>query len=803
MKGLPQSFTDGLAASHIAAGDPAATNVQQTVNPSASGPWKIQALKIEGFGGVNLWNSKPFELTLDKESLLIEGPNGSGKSSLTAAIIWALTGERPRDQGDSSLDEAKPVFDATGKSAGTWPPVASYPPDLASLKKPPNVSVEIVFSNALGTEVTARRHFDGKNVTYVADPTLQIPTILLEAGLLMPARMPHLRLDEGRGRLTDAVQRLTGLDELIELGVFIQGLCHSSRDYLAFKKAELASSQTEFDKQIERARNALSPVSVVVPSFKHSDTDDKGGEMAKFGKALNDKAAESIATISGDLAPNLVLSDPKVQQQIVVALDGAGKDLDEGMASLPIWKIVEKIATALPDQTRAGVRGAAGSAKQALDTAVAYFERQKGDSKFRLKAAGAHWHSENVVGPIENCPLCDLSLKGDSALRADLVALQSAGEAATRRLEDNMIAIMAALAEAIPESLRHFLGEPLSSEPRADTEKDYRRKFVDADRYTKCLVKFRALAEAAVMSIPSSELSDATPHIVPLPAAAMVTERLDKIERMCRLAEWREAHGKQWSDWWTTLTPTDTGGQSLSLHLSHLSKALSEAEPYRIGADAMRIAWVQGKAAGALEREQQKRQEIANDLAPLKQLGNLAEAQARSAITELSGRISAIHSATYIVDRLKFQGASLDKKTGLVVRGQLGDDMRIDAALIANTSWLRGILWAFIHALREEAVERTPRRSWTDVPLLSKTPTGTAISSDCVSRQTMSFLRVWRLGVAFRRSCSPIRRVYCGMSLTSGLSLALFSRSRDDSIFCDVRIFDPQPAGCPIRILIM
>jgi hypothetical protein len=32
--------------------------------------------------------------------------------------------------------------------------------------------------------------------------------------------------------------------------------------------------------------------------------------------------------------------------------------------------------------------------------------------------------------------------------------------------------------------------------------------------------------------------------------------------------------------------------------------------------------------------------------------------------------------------------------------------MSIDATLIANTSWLRGILWAFIHALREEAVEQ-------------------------------------------------------------------------------------------------
>src|SRR6185295_7074855 len=103
-----------------------------TVNPSASGPWKLHAVKAEGFGGVNVWNGKPFELVLDQESLLIEGPNGSGKSSLIAAIIWALTGERPRDQGESSLETAQPVFDLDGKAAGHWPPVAAYPPDLAS-----------------------------------------------------------------------------------------------------------------------------------------------------------------------------------------------------------------------------------------------------------------------------------------------------------------------------------------------------------------------------------------------------------------------------------------------------------------------------------------------------------------------------------------------------------------------------------------------------------------------------------------------------------------------------------------------
>ena len=202
-----------------------------------------------------------------------------------------------------------------------------------------------------------------------------------------------------------------------------------------------------------------------------------------------------------------------------------------------------------------------------------------------------------------------------------------------------------------------------------------------------------------------------------------------------------------------------------------MSKSLDEAEPYRVGADAMRLAWQQGREAATIEKEQQKRREIAEDLAPLKQLGNLAEAQARNAITDLSDRISAIHSATYIVDRLKFQEASLDKKTGLVVRGQLADNMQIDATLVANTSWLRGILWAFVHALREEAVEQIGadvfpvmllddpqqtfdsehRTRWAEqIAKLQKTPPGVQILLTTYDEQFLSHLGL--LGIAGRNA---------------------------------------------------
>jgi hypothetical protein len=103
VKGIPDDCVKGLATTYAASGDPA-TEQSAVAGAAAAqaGPWKIHSIKAEGFGGVNAWKGAPFELELDGNSLLLEGPNGSGKSSLTAAIVWTLSGERSRDQAEAA-----------------------------------------------------------------------------------------------------------------------------------------------------------------------------------------------------------------------------------------------------------------------------------------------------------------------------------------------------------------------------------------------------------------------------------------------------------------------------------------------------------------------------------------------------------------------------------------------------------------------------------------------------------------------------------------------------------------------------
>jgi hypothetical protein len=55
-------------------------------------------------------------------------------------------------------------------------------------------------------------------------------------------------------------------------------------------------------------------------------------------------------------------------------------------------------------------------------------------------------------------------------------------------------------------------------------------------------------------------------------------------------------------------------------------------------------------------------------------------------------------------ERFAYEDASLGKKA-VHVEGSFEPGMQIDAALVANTSWLRAILWAFVFALREQTIE--------------------------------------------------------------------------------------------------
>jgi energy-coupling factor transporter ATP-binding protein EcfA2 len=720
--GLSDAFIAGLAAAYASDPDPASSMTTDTGSTANSASWKLQALETEGFGGLNIWKGPTFRFEFDRESLLIEGPNGSGKSSFVGAILWALTGERPRDHADGQAHESKPVFESSDKPpVGQWPPIACYPTTVADLSTPHKVRVALEFIDNNGRKANVERVLDAGVVTCHVDSHFDIPSVFVETGLLMPTRLAALRLSGGANRLTEAVQKLTGLDDLTAIGNLVDGLCHKSREYLSYEKKELSNGRKDFENAIQSARNTLAGLEVAVPDFPPTDTNDTSSAMGKFGKNLADKAAELTKVIASDLAPGLALDAAATQNQVIIAIGAAEDDVSNGLSSLESWKLLEVFDRDLDEKRIATVKDAIAAARKAAVESTHLLLRSSDDSKFQLKAVAAQWHAQHQSGKIINCPLCEHELTESVALVKELESLRSAGSAAAKTFDDNLNTILTELNRSLPPSQNHLNRDILASEPRKDLVADLRSTFTQKERYSKILVKFKTIVEEALLHAPTVELPKAP--LIPDGVAKSVDERIAIIERAIALAEWYRTESSAWLVWWEQATSTvssiqaveagsettpapNESEESLSQHLTRLSDAVAKAKPYRSAAESMRSAWTAGKTVTRIEKELDKREKVADLIAPLKQLVSLSQAVARDAIEDLSERIAQILNRIQLTEQLRYHDAQLSKKEGIVVYGAFGNAIRIDAALIANTSWLRAVLWAFTFALREEAVEQ-------------------------------------------------------------------------------------------------
>ena len=726
-KWLPKAFVTGLSNAYEGSDDPALTSaVSPTAIPNAES-WQLKSIETEGFGGLNSWGGGLFRFNFDSKSLLLEGPNGSGKSSLISALIWALSGVRPRDQADSNAHEPRPVFATNDRRAGDWPPIATYPPSVAELLSVPPVRVKLTFEGSNGSTARVERTLKGGNVSYSVDPIFNVPSVLIETGLLMPTRFAKLGLIDGRDRLTDAVQKLTGLDDLVAIGKLAEGLCHKSREFRSYKKRELQQALEQFREFIQAARTALAPVKEEVQPFNPKDTNDSKGQMARFGKQLNERATNLTNVIAADLAKGLDLSNPQVQHQVIVAIAGAEEDLEIGLDRSRDWQRLRSIAQAFSPEESKLMKVAIATTRAKCDEAMRLVDLGTADSRFQVKALAAKWHSEHVGGPVEYCPLCKQTLTETPLLVDELEQLRASGDAAARTFDDNLNAIRRELHKATPVAVRQIGAEILELDVRESLIQNLRDNFVREDRYADFLVGFGALVESALTDAPVAALTVPGRKLVRsgLEGLEEIRERLVILEHLLAISNWFASNSTSWIAWWTPLATRDTsqtqtakslskkgpsieraGQESLSAHLSRLSDALTKAEPYRVAAGAMRNAWSAGKTAAEIEKEVNRRDKIADSLMPLKNLGPLCDAIARDAIDGLSTRISRILERIHLTEQLQFQKARLERKQGLVVRGEMVPELSIDATYVANTSWVRAVLWAFLFSLREEAIEQ-------------------------------------------------------------------------------------------------
>ena len=719
-KGLTEDFVSGVSTAYAAENDPA-SEISETASTARTGPWRLQKIETVGFGGLNICNGPAFSYEFDGDSLILQGPNGSGKSSLVGAVLWAMTGERPRDHANVRPEDRAEVYDNDNRKIGTWPPIACYPDETGGLTGDPVVRVTLTFVDAAGTTALAERRLENGHVTGSRDAALNVPEVLIETGLLMPSRMPQIRFEKGQTPLTRAIQSLTGLDDLIDIGTLVEGLCRKNSEYLSTNEKQFKNHKAHFEAAMGEAQRSIKPTGERIETFQPRDTDDAKGPFAQLGKKLRTRAAELTQVISDDLVADLNLTSASVQKDVAGAITIAQEDLAAGLRALPTWKTLSTRGSALTEGVIARLRIVADKADAALTEAIALDERAQSDTRLQLKALGGHWHeTNNGKAELTDCPLCEKPLD-NLALKAEIEALRRTGEAATRQLTDNLNAIQADLTAAVPPTVAPRFVELAVLVPRKALLSDLEARLLTKPRVKNALSTFVRLATEALSSAPEPELPLPEKSVAASEAIGRVRAQIAAIRRLLSLEQWHSDNAVDWQEWWRQAVGAEADAPSkeeeeagkdavqketLTQHLARLSDAIGEAEPYRAAADALGRAWTSGREASRHQKIQFLREEITKQLAPLKSLGGFAEAQARFAIESLSEEIGLILKRMHMSERLVFKGANLQRKAGLQVHGGFADGFKIDATLVANTSWLRAVLWAFLFALRNEAVKQ-------------------------------------------------------------------------------------------------
>jgi hypothetical protein len=160
-------------------------------------------------------------------------------------------------------------------------------------------------------------------------------------------RMPQIRFEKGQTPLTHAVQSLTGLDDLIDIGTLVDGLCHKGREYLSTNEKQVQHHKALFESALGEAQRAIKPTGDTIEDFQPKDTADAEGPFAQLGKKLRARAAELTQVVSDDLVPGLNLTSANVQMEIAGAITVAKEEVAAGLQELPTWKTLSGLGAAL------------------------------------------------------------------------------------------------------------------------------------------------------------------------------------------------------------------------------------------------------------------------------------------------------------------------------------------------------------------------------------------------------------------------------------------------------------------------
>jgi energy-coupling factor transporter ATP-binding protein EcfA2 len=716
---LSEMFITGIKEASKSENDPANT-IPDSIELSASKQsWKLQKLESYGFGGINLFEAKEFSCEFDGESICLEGENGSGKSSLISAIQWALTGQIIKDKAEEkSLEIPQNVYNDQGKNIGVWPPIASYPDDIGDFKKQPIVWVKLTFIDKKTSEnIVVERRLENGEVTEQLDPRIGMFSGLFEPAILMPSRLPHIDLSGKTTNLVDAIQKLTGLEPLAELGDFVsgQGLGHSNREFLKYAKSQgIGSKKSQFETAIQSAHDAFEEDKYDILQYKiEIESGDLEEKLEILEGILSQSGSEILSILKYELSENFKLDEVRN------AVSELGNTLRiHKSLVIPSATMLNEIEEQIDDAARTQLNEKLSEVEILIQEAVKWHIKRDEDRKLKLKLIAAQYHLEIYDdGEVSNCPVCETSLHDQQSLSEELKTLKCVNEIAQKSFDDSIREIRDSLYTTIPQSIRNQFEAYASINPQPDFIQDLNDNLLADSNVENTLIGIKKFLESSLENTQSKLPKLKEPKFVYetfWDQHEQLSELLQvvlKIKRISFLSEWWKDNAKEYHAFLDSIVGIEDPEKkeypenTVLGKLTKLTDSLEQSKPYEIASNQIVNAIENAKTWKGIKAEQDCRESITEALKPLSKLRKYVEAKSKEALESLSKDMSKIYEIVCSSERFKYQDTKI-KKNNVVIQGQLNNNYKLDATLIANTSWLRQVLWSFVFALRNATLKK-------------------------------------------------------------------------------------------------
>ena len=694
--------------------------------------WRLKRVKTKGFGGLNTATGDLFEFDMAGRDFCIEGQNGSGKSSLTNAILFAMTGKTHRDQYGLWHDPARsePVMSDTGDRLGNWPPVAAYPDNWKSAPPSVDVTVTLTFGNETDEEeIEATRRMHGKprslSCNESIDPRLAAVPPLIDAALLMPMRVQHIRVPESddNSQLVGLVRQLIGLEPLLDVASLADKLTFRNQRFLKYAKDNDSQGKAErisgnLQKAQEKIKDLDSGIDLTLDVQAGEPVpESRLRDLCEAKIELDRRQSNGFQQLAALAFNGFDQNESEHRRRVADAINKLHADASRQSDPKnlpPVLRGIAILAERVGKDDFEASKSALQKATADLNTAIEWAGRQKEDVLLRLKAVAAE-HFEDCCDPL--CPLCKQAIGGPEHqdLVADLRKLKTDAEQAQTRLDDACRLIK----QRVRDEVRHVVPEEFLQVKRFAVKQDIvesiRETYIEAPHVADNLPGFvdsaRTAVDAAFEKVNEVEFGSALPKLADGDQVGRMRNLISHLESVFAAAEnWLQfSHGYRCA-WRRLFIAKDE--QSLTARILQRKDMVESVEPFRLASENVGRALEIAAKYNDIIKQQKLRESIVQELGPLRRLRKLVNHTTRQTIDEVSDAVKKFHDQIYNPEGLTYEKTELPESRGkqsLTIQAKLGEDpdWRIDASLLANVSWMRGILWSFVFAIREKAIKRS------------------------------------------------------------------------------------------------